>query len=134
MAPNTIVREKIKKKIVQAELLKDLARQVEEQGQVVVHIDYPPQRVPYAIRLWRNTFLISRSSDHRSKLLHAENISMAPVWTEVNGGKAFRFSLFFEGLPKDVLIFDLVEDIPEADGFFFQGIVRNEQDVYWLRG
>jgi hypothetical protein len=133
MAPNTLIREKIKKKIVQAELLEDLARQVEEQGQVVVHIVYPAQRFQYAIRIWRNTFLISCSSVHRSKLMHAENISMAPVWTEVNGEKAYTFSLFFEGLPKDVLLFDLVEEIPEPDGFIFQGIVRNERDVYWVR-
>jgi len=127
-------REKIRKKIVEAELLEELSQQVEEQGQVVVNIVYPPQQFEYAVRVWKTTFLFSKSSDHKSKMLHAENIAIAPVWTEVAPLKQFTFTLYFEGLPKDVLMFDLIESIPQPGGFLYQGIVRNELDVYWLRG
>jgi hypothetical protein len=127
-------REKIRKKIVEAELLEELSQQVEEQGQVVVNIVYPPQQFEFAVRVWRSTFLFSKSSDHKSKLVHADNISIAPVWTEVAPFVQFTFTLYFEGLPKDVLMFDLIENIPQPGGFFFQSIVRNEMDVYWLRG
>jgi len=134
--PPTLIptREKIRKKIVEAELLEELSRKVEEQGQVVVNIVYPPQQFEYAVRVWRSTFLFSKNSDHKSKLLHAENIAVAPVWTEVGAMKQFTFTLYFEGLPKDVLLFDLIESIPQPGGFLYQGIVRNENDVYWLKG
>jgi hypothetical protein len=127
-------REKIRKKIVEAELLEELSQKVEEQGQVVVNIVYPPQQFEYAVRVWKTTFLFSKSSDHKSKLLHAENIAIAPVWTEVSPFKQFTFTLYFESLPKDVLMFDLIESIPQPGGFLYQGIVRNEMDIYWLRG
>lgn len=134
--PPTLIptREKIRKKIVEAELLEELSRKVEEKGQVVVNIVYPPQQFEYAVRVWRSTFLFSKSSDHKSKLLHAENIAVAPIWTEVAAMKQFTFTLYFEGLPKDVLLFDLIESIPQPGGFLYQGIVRNENDVYWLKG
>jgi hypothetical protein len=134
--PPTLIptREKIRKRIVEAELLEELSQKVEEQGQVVVNIVYPPQQYEYALRVWGSTFLFSKSSDHKSKLLHAENISIAPVWTEVAPFVTFTFTLFFEGLPKDVLMFDLIESIPQPGGFLYQGIVRNEMDVYWLKG
>ena len=134
MSPNTLIREKIKEKIVDREMLLELAEKTEEQGQVVVHILYPPQASPYMIRIWKSTFLYSRSSSHNSKLLHADNINIAPSWTEVDGNIPYTFTLFFEGFPKDVLIFDLKEKISEPGGFYFPSIVRNEQDVYWIRG
>ena len=127
-------REKIRKRIVESELLEELAQKAEEQGQVVVNIVYAPQQFEFAVRVWRSTFLFSKSSDHKSKLLHAENIAIAPIWTEVAASKQFTFTLYFEGLPKDVLLFDLIESIPQPGGFIYQGIVRNEMDVYWLRG
>ena len=134
MSPNTLIREKIKEKIVDREMLSELAEKTKEQAQVVVHILYPPQANPYMIRIWKNTFLSSRSSVHNSKLLHADNINIAPLWTEVEGHLPYTFTLFFEGFPKDVLIFDLKEKISEPGGFYFPSIVRNEQDVYWIRG
>lgn len=134
MSPNTLIREKIKEQIVDREMLTELAEKVEEQAQVVVHILFPPQEGPYMIRIWKSTFLNSRSSAHNSKLLHADNISIAPLWTEVEGNTPHTFTLFFEGFPKDVLIFDLKEKISEPGGFYFPSIVRNELDVYWIRG
>jgi hypothetical protein len=66
----------------------------------------------------------------RSTLHHAENITIAPTWTWVSAGKIFRFTLIFAPLPKSCDFFDLLEDIPEAGGFFVQNIKRNKSDVY----
>lgn len=132
--PNTIVREKIRKKIVQTEMREELARAIKPHGQVTVHIIFPAQMDGYYLRIWKSTFLYSRSSDHKSSLLHVENISIAPYWTEVKPHQTHTFTLIFEGFPADVLVFDLTEEIPEPGGFHYANIVRNEQDVYWIRG
>lgn len=112
------------------ELLVDLLQQTEESGQVTVHITYPPAQHEILLRIWRSTYLISRTSSHKSRLLHAENISIAPVWTPVKAGINFNFTLIFEALPKDVFVFDLAEIIPQSGGFFYASIVRNNEDVY----
>lgn len=116
--------------ITDPELLVDLLQQTEESGQVTVHITYPPAQHEILLRIWRSTYLISRTSSHKSRLLHAENISIAPVWTPVKAGINFNFTLIFEALPKDVFVFDLAEIIPQSGGFFYASIVRNNEDVY----
>lgn len=122
------------KEIVDPATLVRLAKKVEEQGVVVVHVFFPPQADEYAIRVWKSTYLISRSSSHQSRLLHADNIAIAPSWTEVNSNQAFGFTLYFEAMPSSVVVFDLVEAIPEPGGFLHRNIVRNESDVYSIRG
>ena len=112
------------------EALVDLLQQTEEIGQVIVHVTFPPCPNDFNLRIWRSTYLVSRTSSHKSRLLHAENISVAPVWTTVQAGKHHQFTLLFEALPKDVFIFDLAEIIPQPGGFFYASIVRNKTDVY----
>jgi hypothetical protein len=112
------------------ELLVDILQQTEETGQVTVHVTYPPAENEILLRIWRSTYLVSRTSGHKSRLLHADNISIAPVWTPVMAGQHFNFTLIFEALPKDVFLFDLAEIIPQQGGFFYPSIVRNELDVY----
>jgi len=123
---------KYTKGLVDAEALTDLSSKVEEQGQIVIHVIYPPQSEPYAIRVWKSTFLFSKNSDHRTKLIHAENISLSPQWTEVSDCQPYAFTLFFEAFPKNVLVFDLVEIIPQPGGFNYHGILRNYTDVYTI--
>jgi hypothetical protein len=115
------------------ELLVDMLQQTEESGQVTVHVIYPPADEDILLRIWRSTYLISRTSSHKSRLLHAENISVAPVWTPVKAGIFFNFTLIFEAMPKDVFIFDLAELIPQSGGFFYPSIIRNSEDVYRIR-
>ena len=112
------------------ELLVDMLQQTEESGQVIVHVTYPPAEHEILLRIWRSTYLISRTSSHKSRLLHVENISIAPIWTPVKAGINFNFTLIFEALPKDVFVFDLAELIPQSGGFFYSSIVRNNEDVY----
>lgn len=97
---------------------------------VYVHCHYQNVYDEMFIRIWQTTFLIDRASGSRAKLVHVENISYAPVWTHIPGKQLYTFLLIFSSLPKDCKTFDLVEDIPQAGGFFVSGISRNEQDVY----
>lgn len=105
-----------------------------EQGHVYVHCHFHNGSSDSLIRIWRSTYLIPQGSSERSALVHAENISFAPQWTPMPKNREFRFLLIFEGLPRDCTMFDLLEDIPEAGGFFAGDIERNSTDVYhvWL--
>ncbi|MDH4057953.1 MAG: hypothetical protein OEU76_04280 [Cyclobacteriaceae bacterium] len=84
------------------------------------------------IRIWPSTFLISKTGGEKSKLVHAENISFAPVWTIIPENFHYTFLLIFGGLPKSCRVFDLAEDIPQPGGFFVPNIVRTETDVYHI--
>lgn len=97
---------------------------------IYVHCHYENEYDEMLIRVWRSTFLIDRNGSSRAQLVHAENISYAPVWTYIPGRQTYTFLLIFSTLPKDCAVFDLVEDIPQAGGFHVSGIARNEQDVY----
>jgi hypothetical protein len=101
-----------------------------EESHVYVHCYFNNTVKDMLIRIWKTTFLIDRTSSHRSKLVHAENISFAPEWTAVPENALFQFLLIFEALPKGCEVFDLLEDIPQPGGFFISGIMRNKKDVY----
>jgi hypothetical protein len=98
----------------------------EEQGIVIVHCRFEGEG---AIRIWRSTYLNDCGGSHRSRLLHAENISLYPYWTPVTSG-GHTFTLYFESLPAACKTFDLKEVIPQEGGFLVKGISRNEMDIY----
>ena len=125
----TIHKPKIAEEILQA-----LQTQTQEEKQVIVHCCFPAS--PFfgnLIRVWQSTFLIDEQSGHKSQLIHAENISIFPYWTEVPPMKDFWFTLVFSGLPKECKKFDLKEIIPEEGGFWVQNIKRNGSDVYRVK-
>jgi hypothetical protein len=101
-----------------------------EDSHIYVHCHYENEYDEMFIRVWQSTFLIDRTSSARATLLHAENISYAPIWTHIPGKMTYTFLLIFSSLPKGCTLFDLVEDIPQAGGFHVSGISRNEKDVY----
>jgi hypothetical protein len=103
-----------------------------EDSYVYVHCYFRNSHKDMLIRIWRTTYLLDRGSGSRSKLVHAENISFAPVWTQIPDGKTYSFLLIFSALPKSCKLFDLVEDIPQAGGFFIENIARNQSDVYHI--
>ncbi len=105
---------------------------LEEEGQVMVHISTRSE-VDMYMRIWPTTFLVDHQGSSSAKLLRQYNISMAPEWTFIPGSSAYRFTLVFERLPKECVMFDLLEIIPEPGGFSWTNILRNKQDVYWLR-
>lgn len=101
-----------------------------EDQHVYVHCYFKNEIEEMLIRVCRSTFLADKISGSRSELVHAENISFAPQWTIIKGKRVYSFLLIFSALPKDCKVFDLVEDIPQAGGFFVPNIKRNELDVY----
>ena len=110
-------------------LKEEILSQIHEEGMVIVHCTFNAES-DTGIRIWVSTFLIDNVSGVRSRMHHAENIPIAPVWTAVPEGKSCRFTLIFAPLPKACESFDLFEEIPQAGGFHVKGIRRNESDIY----
>lgn len=122
------------KPVIAKELLESVQTKIDEEKQVIVHCCFPAS--PFLgnlIRIWHSTYLFDNGSDHRSKLIHAENISVFPYWTPVPFMQDFWFTLIFSGLPKDCRSFDLKEIIPEEGGFSVKSIKRNSLDVYRVK-
>ncbi|MCS4305538.1 MULTISPECIES: hypothetical protein [unclassified Chryseobacterium] len=128
------MEEIVIKPVIAKELLESLQTKIEEEKQVIVHCCFPAS--PFLgnlIRIWHSTYLFDNQSEHRSKMIHAENISISPYWTAVPFMQDFWFTLIFSGLPKDCKSFDLKEVIPEEGGFFVESIKRNSSDVYRVK-
>lgn len=96
---------------------------------VVVHVRVPPYTTEL-VRVWQSTFLLDRASNHTSRLLSFEKISLYPHWTRVDYTQPYVFTLVFEGLPASVRTFDLAEIIPDPNGFRIEAIARRPGDVY----
>lgn len=103
-----------------------------EDSFVYVHCYFHNKWKNMLIRIWNTTYLVDSVSGTRSRLLHAENISIAPVWTQIQDKVEYSFLLIFSGLPKSCKQFDLVEEIKEPGGFLVKNIARNETDVYHI--
>ncbi len=101
-----------------------------EDSHVYVHCYFNNSSEDMLIRIWQTTFLIDKASGTKTQLVHAENISIAPVWTQVPVRGTYSFLLIFGGLPKSCKSFDLVEEISQPGGFFIGNIQRNQTDVY----
>lgn len=126
--------EVISKPIIAKEILESLQTKIEEEKQVIVHCCFPAS--PFLgnlIRIWNTTYLVDNTSSHKSKLIHAENITIYPNWTVVPFMKDFWFTLVFSGLPKDCTSFDFKEIITEEGGFFVKSIKRNSSDIYRIK-
>lgn len=126
--------ETIVKPRISQEILDKIQSEIVEEKQVILHCCYKSDFfLEEKIRIWSSTYLIDRQSEHVSKLVHFDNISLFPHWTDVPYGKDYWFTLVFSGLPKDCKVFDFIELIPQNNGFFEEGIVRNSSDVYKIR-
>ncbi len=115
---------------VDADVLSAIQSLYQEDSFIYVHCYFNNEWKDMLIRIWKTTFLIDRASASRAKLVHAENISIAPQWTLIADGKTHHFLLIFTSLPKECTAFDLVEDIPQPGGFFIPGIARTRDDIY----
>lgn len=119
---------------VDASLLQQLKTITEESGQVILHFLY---KTPFDqimnIRIWPTSYLYDVHSDHRSELVHAENIVYYPFWMPCFPGEKIHFTLIFTGLPKACTLFDFVEVCDNEYGHFeARNIPRNQTDVYYL--
>jgi len=119
-----------KRRLIDIDVLASIAPEFLEDSFVYVHCKLPIVEAGMLVRIWRTTVLRDCHSSAHSKLIHAENISYAPVWTMIPDRGTYTFLLIFEALPKSCTQFDLIEDIPEQNGFLVKNIVRNKSDVY----
>lgn len=99
-------------------------------GQVTVHCVYKAGDEGGLIRIWKSTFLRAVGSLAYASLVHAEGITLYPHWLVLQPFETHVFTLIFTPLPKDVLVFDLIEEIPQEGGFVVRNIQRNSSDVY----
>lgn len=117
---------------VDVEVLESISAETLFDGYVYVHCHFENEWQDALIRIWKTTFLVDHVSGHKSRLIHAENISYAPVWTIIADQRTHTFLLIFESLPRQCKVFDLVEEIPQPGGFHIQNIHRNPTDVYHI--
>lgn len=117
---------------IDTDTLLQLKTITQEESQVIVHCSYTSQGFMDLIRIWPTTYLIDKGSDHKSELVHAENVSLAPIWTRLEYGETRVFTLIFSGLPKSCTVFDFIESVPEPNGFEIRNIKRNASDVYFV--
>jgi hypothetical protein len=120
------------KPAVDTDVLFSVHPELLNESYVYVHCHVSAAVQELLIRIWRTTFLIDKNSGVRSGLVHAENITYAPVWTLVPKTFSYSFLLIFFGLPKSCKAFDLVEEINQPGGFFVPHILRNDTDVYHI--
>ncbi len=127
----SVVNPIIEKPTIESDLLASLKEELFEQQQVILHVRYlNPTFFGSLIRIWKSSFLIEHGSQNRSKLIHAQNISLYPEWTEIPPFVKYEFTLFFSGLSKTCEKFDFKELIPQSGGFDIPNIERNASDVY----
>jgi hypothetical protein len=121
-------------KLSSIELLPKIEEKTEvkvvEKGQVILHISTDVNSQNSAFRIWKSTYLIDSFSNERSKLLQNFNISLYPHWTFPPYGKKYTFTLVFEALLSNCVLFHFKEIIHEAGGFEVLNITRNKSDVY----
>jgi hypothetical protein len=115
---------------VDDKVLASIEPSVLEDSYVYVHCSFDNVWEDALIRIWKTTFLVDLSSGAKSQLIHAENISIAPLWTVISDNKTHNFILIFSSLPKSCTQFDLIEEISQPGGFYIKGIQRNMLDVY----
>lgn len=133
MSYEIITRPKIK---IAQSILDEIKAQSDEMGQVVIHFIFkaPIIAEEAKIRIWQTSYLYDHHSDHRSELVHAENITYYPEWQQCRPGADNYFSLFFSGLPKSCSVFDFIEHCDNQWGAFeVRSIPRNEADVYYVQ-
>ncbi|MDX1685362.1 MAG: hypothetical protein R3275_09005 [Saprospiraceae bacterium] len=119
---------------IDPEIRRQLRTKTDEEGQVIVHCLYR-DRLPWgsAIRIWPTTYLLDCDSDHKSELVHTENISLYPSWTPCDPFSDTHFTLIFTGLPRTCTKFDFEEFCDNSGGeFVARNIPRNSSDIYYL--
>jgi hypothetical protein len=117
---------------VDTDLLFSVHPELLNDAYIYVHAHLHHTSEELLIRIWRTTFLQDKNSPSKATLIHAENISYAPVWTIVPRHFDYTFLLIFASLPKSCQVFDLVEEIDQPGKFYVPGIVRNDSDVYHI--
>ena len=105
-----------------------------EESQTIIHCNYvAPERFDKGgwVNINSTTFLINETGKQRVKLIHNENIPIAPdKHYFLKPGEKMRFTLIFQGIPKTWNRFSLCEKTLIGDGFVVKDIFKNKSGVY----
>ncbi len=85
------------------------------------------------MRATPETFLIDKLNGKKYKILTALGIAFYPQWTRTYNEGYQNFTLIFEGLGGDCIMFDLIEESEDPSLFASFNILRNKTDVYNVR-
>jgi len=120
------------KPLLDPQLLAAIEPSASADSYVYVHCYFQNEWKDALVRIWKTTYLVDQGGGSKSGLIHAENISIGPLWTLIPDNVTHTFLLIFAALPKGCTHFDLVEEIPQPGGFHVTNISRNQQDVYHI--
>jgi len=120
------------KPILDAALKTSIEESAYTEAFVYVHCAFRNGWKDALLRIWRTSFLVDQSTGIKSGLVHAENISIAPLWTLISDYQTHHFLLIFSPLPKSCPQFDFIEEIVQPGGFHVRDIRRNQRDVYHI--
>lgn len=91
------------KPFIADKLLASLQPEIEEESQVILYCCVKSQSFfQEKIRIWSSTYLVDRTLEHVSKLIHFENITLFPEWTDIPYGNEYWFTLVFQDCQKIV--------------------------------
>jgi len=114
------------KPVFKPEINFEVQHLLQEERSTIIHCTLS---IACLLRISQTTFLV-QDNGNRKNLLHAFNIASFPDWKMVLPQHCF--TLVFEGLERDCIKFDLIEDVKELNPFKFENIKRNKTDVYNL--
>jgi hypothetical protein len=102
--------------------------------QTIIHCNYTAP-IKYENGGWINinstTFLVNENSRFKIKLVHVENIPIAPNrHFFLKAGEKIKFTLVFQGLPKTWSSFSLLEETLFGGGFHIYNIEKNKTGIY----
>ena len=117
---------------ISKKLKNKLLSKTEPESQVIVHCNFKSNKDILGIKIFKSTYLRPGDSKRKCKLLHVENIAVAPQMTEVRKGITKHFTLIFSALPKSCKVFDLSEEVNDPYKFVVRNIPRNKSDVYTI--
>lgn len=100
-----------------------------EERQTIVHCSHW-SLIGSLLRATPEMYLVDKISGKKYNLLLAIDIAFFPEWTPVNETGYYHFTLIFEGLDEDCIMFDLVEESGDPMVFSALNILRNKTDVY----
>ena len=123
--------------ILSNDILKSFSEALEFESQTIIHCKIKACEILQQGG-WANispsTYLISRQSDERLKLIYTENIPQAPHRHFFrHSNDCLYFTLVFQKLPETWTTFCLYEETALGDGFFVGEVPKNKSGVYRIR-
>lgn len=100
-----------------------------ESRAVVVHCSFTTEE-DCRFQLTQDGFLRDHGSEHKSRLLSMEGLGVPRISQLLIKGQLLRFTLFFEPLPVDCMVFNLMLTTTEGESIVALEVPRSSNDVY----